>query len=183
MPVERATKGQLADCAGRRGVSRVPGPFRASIRDLTGHSAITSAMDDGTPQERTAVPAPRLRLRLRTVLLSLSLSVLVLPLASLQVLRIYESVSDPPDAGVAGRPVGVRGGGLSRRPARHDGRRCRELRQTGRGRFADAGRGAGSRRVGDVSAAGARPPGRGGPPCGPRRRLDDSRTCCWTPHR
>ena len=36
--------------------------------------------------------APRLRLRLRTVLLSLSLSVLILPLASLQVLRIYEGV-------------------------------------------------------------------------------------------
>lgn len=35
---------------------------------------------------------PRLRLRLRTVLLTLSLSVLVLPVASLQVLRIYESV-------------------------------------------------------------------------------------------
>lgn len=35
---------------------------------------------------------PRLRLRLRTVLLSLSLSVLVLPVASLQLLRIYESV-------------------------------------------------------------------------------------------
>ena len=38
------------------------------------------------------MPARRLRLRLRTVLLTLSLSVLVLPLASLQVLRIYESV-------------------------------------------------------------------------------------------
>ena len=35
---------------------------------------------------------PRLRLRLRTVLLTLSLSVLVLPVASLQLLRIYESV-------------------------------------------------------------------------------------------
>ena len=35
---------------------------------------------------------PRLRLRLRTVLLTLSLSVLVLPVASLQILRIYESV-------------------------------------------------------------------------------------------
>ena len=35
---------------------------------------------------------PKLRLRLRTVLLILSLSVFVLPIASLQVLRIYESV-------------------------------------------------------------------------------------------
>lgn len=35
---------------------------------------------------------PRLRLRLRTVLVALSLSVLALPIASLQVLRIYESV-------------------------------------------------------------------------------------------
>ena len=35
---------------------------------------------------------PRLRLRLRTVLLTLSLSVLILPVASLQILRIYESV-------------------------------------------------------------------------------------------
>lgn len=37
-------------------------------------------------------PRLRLRLRLRNVLLILSLSVLVLPIASLQVLRIYESV-------------------------------------------------------------------------------------------
>lgn len=48
---------------------------------------------DGKPAnaERARV-RPRLRLRLRTVLLTLSLSVLVLPVASLQVLRIYESV-------------------------------------------------------------------------------------------
>ena len=49
-------------------------------------------MDRATPTESGKLSTPRLRLRLRTVLLILSLSVLVLPLASLQVLRIYESV-------------------------------------------------------------------------------------------
>ena len=48
---------------------------------------------DGKPANaHRARLRPRLRLRLRTVLLTLSLSVLVLPVASLQVLRIYESV-------------------------------------------------------------------------------------------
>lgn len=48
---------------------------------------------DGKPANaHGARVRPRLRLRLRTVLLTLSLSVLVLPVASLQVLRIYESV-------------------------------------------------------------------------------------------
>ena len=45
-----------------------------------------------SPVEDRARDQPRLRLRLRSVLLTLSLSVLVLPVASLQILRIYESV-------------------------------------------------------------------------------------------
>jgi len=44
------------------------------------------------PEHDQARIRPRFRLRLRTVLLTLSLSVLVLPVASLQILRIYESV-------------------------------------------------------------------------------------------
>ena len=49
-------------------------------------------MNGESAESGVARVRPRLRLRLRTVLLTLSLSVLVLPVASLQVLRIYESV-------------------------------------------------------------------------------------------
>ena len=49
-------------------------------------------MDGESAKPGVARARPRLRLRLRTVLLTLSLSVLVLPVASLQLLRIYESV-------------------------------------------------------------------------------------------
>ena len=50
-------------------------------------TAVREARADSWARRR-----PRLRLRLRTVLLTLSLSVLVLPVASVQILRIYESV-------------------------------------------------------------------------------------------
>ena len=58
----------------------------ARNRDSRGHTPTAVPVPEG------AWRPPRVRLRLRTVLLTLSLSVLVLPLASLQILRIYESV-------------------------------------------------------------------------------------------
>lgn len=51
-----------------------------------------STAEGVVPEHERTSSRPRLRLRLRTVLLMLSLSVLVLPVASLQILRIYESV-------------------------------------------------------------------------------------------